>query len=187
VLLAFDDKDRQQLDAVARAFSAHPPFATTRLAPPQLRSLEARISDTAIDGLLIEGSESLDSFALTRALAEGAQRAGAAFLPSRLVGVRREGSRRVRAVYTESGDLACDALVLATGPWVAETRSWLGIELPVEPVKGEMLRLKLRGANVTHDFTHSIISLYRRGDDEVWVGVTRERCGFDERPTENGC
>ena len=49
-----------------------------------------------------------------------------------------------------------------------------------------MLRLKLPGANVTHDFTHGIISLYRRSDDKVWVGVTRERCGLDERPTDDG-
>jgi glycine oxidase len=135
---------------------------------------------------LIEGNESLDSLAFTRALAEGAKKVGTVLLPSRLTGVRHESKRWVRAVRTESGELACDSLVLATGPWVAETRSWLGIELPVEPVKGEMLRLRLPGANVTHDFTHGIISLYRRGDDEVWVGVTRERCGLDERPTDDG-
>jgi len=186
VVLAFDDKDREELDATARIFAPHEDFSTMHVAPPQLRALESRLSDAVIDGLLIEGNGSLDSLAFTRALADGAQKAGAALLPSRLVGVRHESKRWVRAVHTESGELACDALVLATGPWVAETRSWLGIDLPVEPVKGEMLRLKLPGANVTHDFTHGIISLYRRGDDEVWVGVTRERCGLDERPTESG-
>jgi glycine oxidase len=185
VLLAFDDKERDELDATGRIFAPHEDFSTMRVAPTQLRALESRLSDAVIEGLLIEGNGSLDSLAFTRALAEAARKAGAASLPSRLVGVRRE-PRHVRAVYTESGELQCDALVLATGPWVAETRSWLGIDLPVEPVKGEMLRLKLPGANVTHDFTHGMISLYRRGEDEVWVGVTRERCGLDERPTEDG-
>ena len=47
-----------------------------------------------------------------------------------------------------------------------------------------MLRMRLPGANITHDFTHGIISLYRRGDDELWVGVTRERRGFDAVPAE---
>jgi glycine oxidase len=186
VLLAFDGRDRTELDDTARVFAAHPEFGAKRLTSPQLRSLEPRLSDTAVEGLLIEGNESVDSLALTRALAQGAQKAGAARLPSRLSGIRHERKRSVRGVYTESGELACDSLVLATGPWVSETRSWFGIELPVEPVKGEMLRLSLPGANVTHDFTHGIISIYRRGDDEVWVGVTRERCGFDERPTDDG-
>ncbi len=185
VLLAFDDQDREELDATARLFATHEDFRTIRVVPPQLRALEPRLSDAVIEGLLIEGNGSLHSLAFTRALADGAQKLGAIRLPSRMVGVRHENRRRVRAVHTESGELACDALILAMGPWVAEMRSWFGIELPVEPVKGEMLRLKLPGANVTHDFTHGMISLYRRGDDEVWVGVTRERCGFDERPTES--
>jgi glycine/D-amino acid oxidase-like deaminating enzyme len=49
-----------------------------------------------------------------------------------------------------------------------------------------MLRLRLRDRNLSHDFTHGLISLYRRGDDEVWVGVTREQAGFDESATESG-
>jgi glycine oxidase len=95
-------------------------------------------------------------------------------------------NRRVEAVRTEAGELACDTLVLATGPWVEGARDWLGIDLAVEPVKGEMLRMRLPGANITHDLTHGIISLYRRGGDELWVGVTRERRGFDALPSEAG-
>jgi glycine oxidase len=92
----------------------------------------------------------------------------------------------VSAVHTNSRYYPCDAIVLATGPWVAETSGWLGVELPVAPVKGEMLRLRLAEHNITHDFTHGMISLYRRGDSEVWVGVTREQGGFDESATERG-
>jgi len=77
-------------------------------------------------------------------------------------------------------------VVLATGPWVAEAKDWLGLDLAVEPVKGEMLRMRLPPPNITHDLTHGMISLYRRRDDEVWVGVTRERTGFDESPTAEG-
>ena len=102
-------------------------------------------------------------------------------------GVEHDGNgHAARAVLTRSGKHPCDALVLATGPWVAETREWLGVDLPVEPVKGEMLRMRLPPPNITHDFTHGLVSLYRRGDDEVWVGVTRERRGFDETATEDG-
>jgi glycine/D-amino acid oxidase-like deaminating enzyme len=135
---------------------------------------------------MIEGNRSLDSAAFMRALAEGAQKAGAALVHATVRALRHDGRRAVVAVRTESGEHACDALVLATGPWVAETRAWLGVELAVEPVKGEMLRLRLSGANITHDFTHGLTSLYRRGDDELWVGVTREPCGFDEEPSEQG-
>jgi glycine oxidase len=186
LLVAFGDADRAELDRVEREIAPYPGFATRRLNGRELRSIEPRLSEAIREGLLIEGNESLDSLTFTRALAEAAQDSGASFVRARATGVRQDGSRAVRAVSTESGEHPCDALVLATGPWVSETRDWLGIDLPVEPVKGEMLRMRLRGGNITHDFTHGLISLYRRGDDEAWVGVTRERCGFDETPTERG-
>jgi glycine oxidase len=93
---------------------------------------------------------------------------------------------RVVGVRTSDGIIACDAVVLATGPWVGETREWLGFDLPVTPVKGEMLRIRLQGAGLQYDFTRGMISLYRRGRDECWIGVTREQTGFDETPTDAG-
>lgn len=186
VLVAFDEQDRHELDAAARLFAGHAGFPTTRLTAPELRSIEPRLSEAVLEGLLIEGNQSLHSGAFMLALAEGARKAGATRVHAAVQGLRHDGRRAVAAVRIETGEHACDALVLATGPWVAETRTWLGVELAVEPVKGEMLRLRLPGANITHDFTHGMASLYRRGADEAWVGVTRERCGFDEGPTEQG-
>ncbi len=187
VLVAFDDADRAELDRAERQLSSHSEFGTRRLAGNQLRSIDPRLSDAIDQGLLIEGNDSLDSLAFVRSVAEAARKAGAAFVRDVVTGVpHAANATAARAVLTPSGEHACDALVLATGPWVAETREWLGIDLPVEPVKGEMLRMRLSPPNITHDFTHGLLSLYRRGDDEVWVGVTRERRGFDETATESG-
>ena len=187
VLVVVDDGDRVELDRVEQQFSAHPQFATQRLDGSHLRLIDPRLSHAIDSGLLIEGNDSLDSLAFVRSLADAARRAGATFVRDLAIGVEQDGSgHAVRAVRTRSHEHACDALVLATGPWIAETREWLGVDLPVEPVKGEMLRMRLPAPNITHDFTHGFASLYRRGDDEVWVGVTRERCGHDETATENG-
>jgi glycine oxidase len=86
-------------------------------------------------------------------------------------------------VQTGEGEIACDAVVLATGPWISETERWLGLSLPVTPLKGEMLRMKLAGEGLRFDLTHGPVSLYRRGRDEAWVGVTQEEAGMDETPT----
>lgn len=185
VLLAFDAKDEDDFDAVERAFAGHAPFATTRLRSEALREVEPRLAADVRGGLLIEGNYSLDSRAFQRAIAAAARDAGAALVRASATGVASHDGT-ASAVHTASGDYACDALVLATGPWVAETRAWLGVDLPVAPIKGEMLRLRLRDRNLSHDFTHGLISLYRRGDDEVWVGVTREQAGLDESATESG-
>ena len=158
----------------------------TRLAAAELRSIEPRLSEGVREGLMIEGNESLDSLAFTRALAEGAQKAGTVHARATVVALRGDGRRTSRPCAPNPASTR--AMRWSSRPdrgWPKHGR-WFGIDLPVEPVKGEMLRLRLPGANITHDFTHGIVSLYRRGADEVWVGVTRERCGFDEAPTDEG-
>jgi glycine oxidase len=182
VLVAFGDADRGELDEVEKLFAGNAGFATARLGAPALRGIDARLSADIVEGLRIEGNESIDSAAYNRALVEGAGKAGARIVRAEVLGVERRAAR-ISSLATQAGPIACDCAVFATGPWVAEVGRWLGLELRVEPVKGEMLRMRLPPPNVTHDFTHGLISLYRRGADEVWVGVTRERCGFDETPT----
>jgi glycine oxidase len=183
VLLAFDDREHAELGETQRLFEPYRDFPTQRLDARALRAIEPRLSGAIVAGLQLEGNGSIDSAAYNAALVEGGRRAGASIVRANVRGVDSAG-RSVSAVETDAGRIDCDALVLATGPWVADVAAWLGFELPVEAVKGEMLRMRLAAPNVTRDFTHGLISLYRRGEDEVWVGVTRERCGFDETPTE---
>jgi glycine/D-amino acid oxidase-like deaminating enzyme len=185
VLVAFDDEERAEFDATQRLFAPHPGFSTTRINRGALQSIEPRLSIAIKEGLLIEGNRSLDSCAFNRALLAGARSAGADLIRANVIGLDTRGDA-VSAVRTDAGGILCDAVVLATGPWVVETKNWIDVDLDVEPVKGELLRMRLPAPNITHDLTHGMISLYRRGADEVWVGVTRESAGFDETPTAEG-
>lgn len=185
VLVCFDEQDRQELLPIEKLFNGQKGFSTGWLDADAVHQKDSRLSRSIIGGLFIEGNRSLDARAFNQAIMEGAIKQGARLLAGSVKGVdpRPGGGYKV---HTGNEDLECDALVLATGPWVADTKAWLGIDLPVRPVKGEMLRMRLAGPNITHDFTRGLISLYRRGDGEVWVGVTREDCGFDEQPSERG-
>jgi len=185
VLLAFGDEDHAELDDAERIFAEHVGFSTARLDARALQAIDPRLSSAIEEGLLIEGNRSLDSCAFNRALIAGARKADAKVIRADVNGLDARG-HVVSAVRSDAGSFACDAVVLATGPWVDETKHWLDLDLGVEPVKGEMLRMRLPPPNITHDLTHGMISLYRRGNDEAWVGVTRERAGFDESPTAEG-
>lgn len=185
ILLAFEPSEAARLLELPRAFEGHEGFSAEPLAPAALRRLEPRLSGDALAGVLVLGNRSVNARAFTRALAEGAARLGAAFVRDRVLDLETE-SGRVTGVRTSGGRLPCDAVVLATGPWVVETRRWLGLALPVEPVKGQMLRMRLPGAAPRFDISHGDIALYRRGRGEVWVGVTKEPAGLDETPTEEG-
>jgi glycine oxidase len=101
-----------------------------------------------------------------------------------VTGFIREGER-ITGVQTRQGDMRADQVVLAAGAWSGELMKMLGLELPVEPVKGQMILYKCAA-----DFLPSIVlakgryAIPRR-DGHVLVGSTLEHAGFDKTPTED--
>jgi glycine oxidase len=182
VHLAFDEADQHQLEETAAIFAATEGFSSVWLNRDELQQMEPRLAPDISFGVLTQGCLVLDSHDFTCSLAGAAVQIGASILHETALGVVASGSN-VTGIQTGQGIIACDELVLATGPWVAETKSWLGIDLPVEPVKGEILLMRLPEQAPDCDFTWGLTSLYRRRANEVWVGVTMKNCGFDCTPT----
>lgn len=100
-----------------------------------------------------------------------------------VTGFIREGGR-VCGVSTAAGDMYADQVVLAAGAWSGELLQTLGLALPVEPVKGQMILY-----HCAEDFLPSMVlaagryAIPRR-DGHVLVGSTLEHAGFDKTPTE---
>ena len=171
-----------KLAETAALFQTTKGFSSAWLDRDDLHQIEPRLAPDVGFGVLTEGNLTLDSYDFTRSLADAALQLGATILHETVLGVAVSGER-VTAIRTGRGIVACDEVVLATGPWVADTKSWLGIDLAVEPVKGEILLMRLPGETPRYDFTWGSTSLYRRRENEVWVGVTMKHSGFDCTPT----
>lgn len=101
-----------------------------------------------------------------------------------VTGFVRDGER-VCGVQTAQGELLADQVVVAAGAWSAQLLSTLGIALPVEPVKGQMILYKC-----AEDFLPSMVlakgryAIPRR-DGHILVGSTLEFEGFDKTPTDS--
>ena len=119
----------------------------------------------------------------TQALAEGAQKLGATVRAGAARGVRLDNGR-VLSVILDDGEIPCGQLVLAAGPWSREAEPWLDISLPVDPLKGEILRLEMHGPALASDFHGAGASLYPRQDGLVWCGTTETNEGFNKEPTD---
>lgn len=100
-----------------------------------------------------------------------------------VTGFVREGGR-IRGVATASGELRAERVVLAAGAWSGGLLGTLGLALPVEPVKGQMILYKC-----AEDFLSSMVlargryAIPRR-DGHILVGSTLEHAGFDKTPTD---
>ena len=98
-------------------------------------------------------------------------------------GFIREGAK-IAGVNTAQGEIHGDQVVLSAGAWSAELLSSLGLELPVEPVKGQMILYKCAS-----DFLSCMVlakgryAIPRR-DGHILIGSTLEHEGFDKTPTQ---
>jgi glycine/D-amino acid oxidase-like deaminating enzyme len=69
------------------------------------------------------------------------------------------------------------------GPWAREAEAWLGLTIPIEPLKGEILRMRLPGPALAHDFVSAEVLLASRPGGQVWCAATEEWRGFDKQPS----
>lgn len=85
-----------------------------------------------------------------------------------------------RVVEAERG------VILAAGAWTGLLARTLGLELPVEPIRGQVL-----GLNADHRILRHVVFMGTqyacpKPDGRVIVGATEDRAGYDRRPTARG-
>jgi D-hydroxyproline dehydrogenase subunit beta len=106
----------------------------------------------------------------------------------------RVGPPRVEGVATRDGPLLAANVVLAAGAWSAPLAATAGLHLPLEPRKGQLVRLECRPAFLRHKVIDGGYMAAVESEDaglqvstvmettldgHVLVGSSRERRGFD--------
>lgn len=163
LLVAYSDDDLAEIQRLHRFYGSLG-LAASRLTGGEARALVPLLTPRIRGGMVAAGDHQVDPRRLSRALLRAAEQAG--------VSVRRE---RVRQL----SEVAAGQVVLAAGCWAGELA-----DLPVRPVKGQILRLRAQGAP---EFRHTVralagfrpVYLVPRGDGEIVVGATMEEQGYD--------
>lgn len=132
--------------------------------------------------------------AIARGLAREAQRLGATLETGREAEAVLISGGRVEGVATRAGALRASRVVIACGSWSAALARSAGLELPLEPRKGQIVRLERRPGFLRHkvidgaymaavaspDAGLQLSSVIENTlDGHVLVGSSRERRGFD--------
>ena len=101
-----------------------------------------------------------------------------------VVGITLRG-QQVTSVETPSGSISADTVVVASGAWSARLLSSLGMEIPVRPVRGQMIMYHTAPGQIRHINLYQDHYLIPRQDGRVLVGSTLEEVDFDKSITSD--
>ena len=150
--------------------------------PDELDALGGVLAPGARGAVLSEDEYQLESYQFSLALAAAAERSGAAIVSGAVTGLRTAGGR-VEGVVANGRVISGGSVVLACGPWTADASDWLGLPVPVIPLKGQILHLEVPPPLPTYAVFHSTGYVLPKPGGVVYIGTTQERAGFDPLPT----
>lgn len=150
----------------------------------QLIHLEPELAvDRFPTGYFIAGETQIRNPRQVRALVAVCQRAGVALRPGTEVHGLEVDRRRIVAATTGDGRLSAGQYCLTAGCWTGQLAAQLGLDLPVKPIRGQIVLLRgeepLLSRNVYVGFKY----LTPRLDGRVLVGSTMEDAGFVKENT----
>ncbi len=93
---------------------------------------------------------------------------------------------RVHSVRTPAGEFTAGQFVIASGAWSGELTRQVGMQLEIEPVRGQMLLLEAQPLPFSCVIEDGLRYMVPRPDGRILVGSTEERVGFDKRNTVEG-
>jgi glycine oxidase len=157
------------------------------LSPVEARRLHSGVSKAFPSYTWLPDEALVDVQRLAVALADAVRGAGGRVVAGRgVTGIVAEGRRVAGAFLEDGGRLAADRVVLAAGAWSGLV-SGLPRELPVAPVRGQMVRLLPEEPPPWTLLTdHQGRYLVPRENGTLLVGSTMEAVGFDDSVTEEG-
>ncbi|WP_129114091.1 NAD(P)/FAD-dependent oxidoreductase [Halegenticoccus tardaugens] len=170
----------------------HPPDGSVdRLDPDEATELFPPLSDVEA-ALHYRDAAQVDGRRFERALRTAGERRGLDVRNEAATGVRLADDGAVVGVETERGGHDAPSVVIAGGAWSPAFAADLGVDLPVEPLRGQIVHLDCADFDADPDawpivggFRHHYVAPWAEG--RVAVGATRERgVGFSATPTLGG-
>ena len=148
----------------------------------EIVEVEPQANPACVGGVYVDNSGSVEPYRYTLAAAQSAEKLGVDMVLRRARGLVSDGGHCL-GVITDDGQINAGAVVLAMGPWTGQASAWCGVNLPVTPLKGQILRLR----HATHQVKSSIFFggsyVSSKPDGLIWAGTTEEEVGFDEETT----
>ncbi len=152
---------------------------TEWLTPEELARSEPAVTREVRGALRFHGDDQVNPYRLADAFRAAARNLGATIVTHTEVTGLRVASGRVTGVETASGLIPCEVAVNAAGSWAAEIGRMAGIEVPVRPVRGQIIGTEALPKVLSACLSTTDCYLAQKGHGEIIVGSTTEEVGFD--------
>jgi hydrogen cyanide synthase HcnC len=153
------------------------------LTPAEVAAAEPAVSRQLHGALQFHGDDQINPYKLADALRAGARAHGATIIPhTEVTGVVRSGERVV-GVQTADRTIECDVMVNAAGAWAAQIGQMAGVDVPVTPVRGQIVCTETLPKTLNTCLSTSDCYLAQKHHGEIIIGSTTEHAGFDAATT----
>jgi len=150
----------------------------------QITELEPALGEVPEQALWLPTVAQMRNPRLARACYQSIKNQGVTIFEQRAVtGLRYEGDR-VSGVFTADGVLGAEHVIVAGGAWSAGLLESSGVQLPVRPVRGQMILYRAEPEQVKRIVLSRDRYVIPRRDGRILVGSTLEETGFDKRTTQ---
>jgi D-amino-acid dehydrogenase len=183
ILFAFlDEQGLDQEFAELGKIEQHGFPVPQRLDRDLMQSLEPKLSDRVVGGVLLPAERHVQPRSLSLGLVGHLREAGVEFVTStRVDGFDLRGGK-ITAAYAQGTRIGGDLFVLTAGVWTRQLAAMVNVNLPLEAGKGYSLTLSATGDPFRHALyfgdTKVVLSQYR---DEVRIAGTMEFSGYNTR------
>ena len=157
-------------------------FTGRWLEPEEVVKVEPMASPVSLGGVHVQNAASVEPYRHTLAAAQSAEKHGVEMVLRRVTGLVSQGDRCTGVTF-DGGRLEAGMVVLAMGPWTGQASAWCGLEIPVRPLKGQILRLENDAGPIKTSLYCSGSYVVTKPDGLTWAGTTEEEAGFDEETT----
>lgn len=152
----------------------------------QVRALEPLLNPDIGGALFFPDEAHVRPCAVVRALAAGARAGGAEILENVEAIDFILAEDRLRGVNAGGETILADTVVACAGAWSGRLLDLIGHRLPMEPVRGQIVRARFERPPLTHLVWGPLGYLVPRLNGELLIGTTVERVGFASTPTVAG-
>ncbi len=98
----------------------------------------------------------------------------------------RQGGGAVIQMINLEKEIQCDSLLLCSGAWAGELESWLGITIPVHPIRGQICSYPGSAEELRHMVFSSQAYWVGKQNGEIVCGASEDVAGFATGVTEKG-